>query len=127
MKSLIMLVSLAIAVAVGYWVYESLSGARDITDNIITEVEDTVKDTGKKVVTVAEDAGRVLSGEATIHGKKLGESCVVGTDCIGYAGIAKKGNACCASKCTTLKKDYLGAYWCPSECKSGVLAKQGSC
>jgi hypothetical protein len=127
MKTLIMLVSLAIAVAIGYWLYEALSDAGDIPVDIIDEVKENVKNAGEKVVTVAEDAGRVLSGKATVNGKNLGESCVVGTDCKGYAGVAEKGVACCASTCTKLVKDYLGTYWCPSECKSGIFAKKGSC
>ena len=120
MKLLFTLVSLAIAIAFGYWFYESLSDARDAPKEVVKEVSN-------KVVTVAEDAGRVLSGEATVNGKELGESCVVGPDCKGYLVGNKQGNACCASTCTTLVKDYLGTYWCPAECKSGVLAKKGSC
>lgn len=127
MKLLSILISLAIAASVGYWLYESLSDARDKPQQIIEDVKENVKAAGNKVVTVAEEAGRVLSGKTTIHGKNLGESCVVGTDCKGYAGVAERGVACCASTCTKLVKDYLGTYWCPSECKSSVFAKKGSC
>ena len=81
----------------------------------------------KDAVEFAKDAGRIVSGEGTQHGQKLGGSCSIGADCKGYREPGQSGNACCKGTCTTLVKDYAGVYFCPAECKYGPIAKPGSC
>ena len=46
------LIGLAVAIAVGYWVYESLSSARDVPGKVV-----------KDVVEFTKDAVRIVSGE----------------------------------------------------------------
>ena len=116
MRTILKLIGLAVAIAVGYWVYESLSTARDVPGKVV-----------KDVVEFTKDAVRIVSGEGTKHGQDKGGSCTVGPDCKGYRGPGQSGNACCKGTCTTLVKDYAGVYFCPAECKSGPIAKPGSC
>jgi hypothetical protein len=55
-----------------------------------------------------------------------GEPCNLHTDCEGW-GPDATANACCQGKCSQKKKDYVGAGWCPHECKSGLFAAAGTC
>ena len=83
-----------------------------------------------QIINTTQDALRVVSGKPTQHGKPLGGSCTVGTDCRGYivpVGSPNAGVACCKGKCVATKKDYLGVSWCPHTCKKGPFAKKGSC
>ncbi len=111
-----MLVGLAFVIAVGYRAYDSRTPIRDVPGKIV-----------KDVVDFGKDAGRIISGEATQHGQVIGGSCSVGLDCKGYRGPARGGNTCCKGTCATLRKDYLGVYACPAQCKSGPAASPGSC
>lgn len=83
-----------------------------------------------QIINTTQDALRVVSGKPTEHGKPLGGSCIVGTDCRGYivpVGSPNAGVACCKGTCVATQKDYLGVSWCPHVCKKGPFAKKGSC
>ena len=116
MRTILKLIGLAVAIAVGYWAYETLSTGRNEPGKL-----------AKDAVEFTKDAGRIVSGEGTKRGQDKGGSCTVGPDCEGYRGPAQGGNTCCKGTCTTLVKDYTGVYFCPAECKSGPIAKPGSC
>jgi len=115
-RKILMLIGLAFVIAVGYRVYESPSSARDVPGKLV-----------KDVVEFGKDIGRIMSGEETKHGQEIGSSCSVGLDCKGYRGPARGGTTCCKGTCATLRKDYAGVYFCPTECKSGPAARPGSC
>ena len=83
-----------------------------------------------QIINTVSDIGRVITLQPTAHGKELGGSCKVGTDCKGYlapVGSKNAGTACCDGVCTQTKKDYLGVAWCPAVCKRSLLAAAGSC
>jgi len=111
-----MLIGLAFVIAVLYQAYYSHTPFQDIPGKIV-----------KHVVDIGKDAGRIISGEATQHGQVIGGSCTIGLDCKGYRGPARGGNTCCAGRCTALRKDYMGVYTCPAQCKSAPAANLGSC
>ena len=116
MKKVLILIVLIVVIAAGYRAYESHTPIRDIPGKLV-----------KDVVEFGKDMGRIISGEGTKHGQEIGGSCSIGPDCKGYRGPARGGNTCCKGTCTTLRKDYLGVYVCPAQCKSGPAARPGSC
>lgn len=56
-----------------------------------------------------------------------GESCKRDLDCEGFNGTGKKGVACCAGTCTSLRADFTGVYYCPKECRASAFSAAGSC
>ena len=80
-------------------------------------------------VRTAKDGFNFFTGEPTQYGSEVGGRCTVGTDCQGYTlpGSRTPGTACCSGTCQVTLKDYAGINWCPAVCKSGILAKPGSC
>ena len=50
-------------------------------------------------------------------GNEIGEYCFLGTHCKGHGVGTGKGTACCDEVCAEKARDYIGAYYCPSEVK----------
>ena len=59
--------------------------------------------------------------------KKVGESCNSSRECDNFGFGTSKGTACCKNTCQIKKKDWIGAYYCPHECKKSIFAKPGTC
>ena len=116
MRTILKLIGLVVAIALGYWAYETLSTGRNEPGKL-----------AKDAVESAKDAWRIVSGEGAQHGQKLGGSCSIGADCKGYRCAAQGGNTCCKGTCTTLVKDYTGVYMCPARCKPSPIAQPGTC
>lgn len=50
-------------------------------------------------------------------GNDIGGPCALGTHCKGHGVGTAAGTACCDEECTEKTRDYIGAYYCPSEVK----------
>jgi neutral ceramidase len=81
---------------------------------------------------VAKGLNRQLSPYSGTSGRfevrrGAGASCRRHEDCAGFAGLGRRGVACCAGRCTGMKRDYVGIWWCPAECRASLFAAPGTC
>ena len=131
MKEVLSLVTVVLVIVAGVLFYQHIwkpaGEAKKDVKEVIKDVGKGIKKAGKAAGEKAQDAARIVTGGSTKHGAELGGECIVGTDCKGYTAPRKAGVACCDGKCQQTKKDYAGVYWCPAKCRSGPLAKSGSC
>ena len=57
----------------------------------------------------------------------IGEACATAYDCAGYSLGTAPGTYCCSGKCAQKQKDWVGAYYCPSECVGTFAGQPGTC
>ena len=56
-----------------------------------------------------------------------GEACVDHAQCANWRGPGQQGSGCDGGRCASMKKDWAGVWYIPSECVGNVLKGKGSC
>jgi hypothetical protein len=56
-----------------------------------------------------------------------GEACVDHAQCANWHGLGQQGSGCDGGRCVSMKKDWAGVWYIPSQCVGNVLKGKGSC